>query len=123
MPNDATIIGPNNEIHDRDDRMTRSTFMEEDLAARSLDADRMTMMRRSDSDHRQSTRADIDRLVDDYRVRCLWFLRDDYYPATDVERLRVLGEIQRYGDRDGFRRASELRQWLSRLSNARSAGS
>ena len=25
----------------------------------------------------------VDRLVDEYRHRCLWFLRGDYYPSTD----------------------------------------
>jgi hypothetical protein len=65
----------------------------------------------------------VNRLADEYRERCLWFLREDYYPATDEERLRVLGYIQRYGDRDAFVRAAEVRQWLSRTSSARSAGS
>ena len=75
------------------------------------------------SDDRDSRRADVDRLVDDYRVRCLWFLRPDYYPASDAERLRVLDYIERYGDRDAFRKAGELRRWLSRPSSVRSAGS
>ena len=60
-------------------------------------------------------------LVDDYRTRCLWFLRADYYPATREEQLRVLDYVQRYGDRDAHVRAVNLRQWLSRLSNAKSA--
>jgi hypothetical protein len=65
----------------------------------------------------------IDRLVDEYRVRCLWFLRADYYPSTHEERLRVLGYIEGHGDLEAFRRAGELRRWLSRTSSARSAGS
>ncbi len=64
---------------------------------------------------------DIDRLVDEYRTRCLWFLRLDYYPATDEDRLRVLDSIARHGDRAAFQRAAAARQWLSRLSSARSA--
>ncbi len=48
----------------------------------------------------------IDQLVDAYRVRCLWFLRPDFYPSTDTDRLRVLEYIERYGDRDGFRTTS-----------------
>ena len=64
----------------------------------------------------------VDRLVDGYRVRCLWFLRPDYYPATVDERLRVLSYIERHGDREGFRRARMLRRWLSPPSNAPSAG-
>jgi hypothetical protein len=63
----------------------------------------------------------VDRLVDEYRSRCLWFLRSEYYPTTDTERLQVLEYIERYGDREAFRRAAEIRRWLSRTSSARSA--
>jgi hypothetical protein len=62
-------------------------------------------------------------LIDEYRARCLWFLRADYYPSTTEEQLRVLGYIERNGDLDAFRRVSLLRQWLSPPSNATSAGS
>jgi hypothetical protein len=65
----------------------------------------------------------VNRLVDQYRARCLWFLRADYYPATLEERLQVLGHIERHGDREAFRRAATLRQWLSRNSSAPSATS
>ncbi len=64
----------------------------------------------------------VDRLVDEYRVRCLWFLRTDYYPSTAEERLRTLTHIERHGDREGFRRARMLRRWLSHATNAPSAG-
>ena len=67
--------------------------------------------------------AALRKLVDEYRHRCLWFLRPDYYPATIAEAQRVLDAIQRHGDRDGFRRAAQVRQWLSHPSNATSAGS
>jgi hypothetical protein len=67
--------------------------------------------------------AELRRLVDDYRSRCLWFLREDYYPATPDEILAVLRSIERHGDREGFQRAAVLRRWLSRLSSATSAGS
>jgi hypothetical protein len=65
----------------------------------------------------------IDRLIDEYRLRCLWFLRSDYLPSTDADRSRVLEYIERHGDRDGFRRARELRRWLSLNSSEASAGS
>ena len=65
--------------------------------------------------------AALNGLVDDYRTRCLWFLRADYYPATREGQLRILDYVQRYGDRDAHVRAANLRQWLSRLSNANSA--
>ena len=63
----------------------------------------------------------VDRLVDEYRQRCLWFLRSEYYPVTDAERLQVLEYIERHGDREAFRQAAEIRRWLSRTSSARSA--
>jgi len=62
-------------------------------------------------------------LVDEYRRRCLWFLRPDYYPDTADDVIRVLGYIERHGDLDAFRRAGVLRQWLSRHTSAPSAGS
>lgn len=66
--------------------------------------------------------AAVDRLVDEYRGRCLWFLRADYYPGTAEERLRVLEYIRRHGDLAAFRRASELRRCLLPLSSGKSAG-
>jgi hypothetical protein len=60
-------------------------------------------------------------LVDDYRDRCLWYLRRDYYPATLDETVRVLEAIARHGGVDAFRRAAEIRSWLSRTSSATSA--
>jgi hypothetical protein len=62
----------------------------------------------------------IDQLADEYRTRCLWSLRLDYYPRTLSEQLHVLDTISRHADVDGFRRASSLRQWLSQNSNAAS---
>jgi hypothetical protein len=69
------------------------------------------------------TDAALRELVDEYRDRCLWFLRRDYYPATAEEARGVLDSIQRHGDRDGFRRAARIRQWLSHSSSATSVGS
>lgn len=60
-------------------------------------------------------------LVDEYRSRCLWFLRDDYYPATPTERERVLRLIERGGDLAVLPRVAELRAWLSHQSNETSA--
>ncbi|MFP3941789.1 MAG: hypothetical protein ACLF0P_15955 [Thermoanaerobaculia bacterium] len=62
-------------------------------------------------------------LVDEYRTRCLWFLRADYYPETREQALRVLRQIERHGDRDGFVRAARIRRWLSPTSSERSADS
>lgn len=72
----------------------------------------------------QETVADgVNRLLDDYRLRCAWFLRSDYYPTNLEGRLRVLDYVERHGDREGFRRAAELRRWLLPTSNAPSVGS
>lgn len=65
----------------------------------------------------------VDRLVDEYRHQCLWFLREDCHPSSPDARLRVLRYIERHGDREGYRRAAELRRWLSHRSSATSAGS
>jgi hypothetical protein len=65
----------------------------------------------------------VDRLVDEYRTRCLWYLREGYYPTNDEQRIQALEAIARHGDCDAFRRAGELRQWLLLASSAESAGS
>jgi hypothetical protein len=54
--------------------------------------------------------------VDEYRVNCLWLLRDDYYPKTRDEACRILEQIERHGDVEAFRKASELRQYVSGAS-------
>ena len=75
------------------------------------------------SEREPSAAQAVDHLVDEYRVRCLWFLREDYYPTTDEQRIQVLAYIQRYGDREAYRRAAEIRRWLSPTSSAPSAAS
>lgn len=67
--------------------------------------------------------AEVDRLVDEHRISCLWFLRPDYYPTITDERIRVLEHIERHGDLESFRRAGTLRRWLSQTSSAASADS
>ena len=39
----------------------------------------------------------VNALVDEYRARCLWFLREDYYPQTPAEACRVLESIGERG--------------------------
>lgn len=65
--------------------------------------------------------AEVDRLVDEQRIACLWFLRPDFHPVTTEERIRVLEHIERHGDLASFRRAATLRRWLSQPSSAASA--
>jgi hypothetical protein len=63
----------------------------------------------------------VNALVDEYRTRCLWFLREDYYPATPTDALRILQYIERYGDVPAFQKAATLRQWLLQNSSVPSA--
>ena len=58
-----------------------------------------------------------------YRAQCLWFLKEDYFPSTPEETIRVLEYIERHGDREGFITARRMKQWLLRNSSAESAGS
>jgi hypothetical protein len=64
--------------------------------------------------------AEIESLVERYRDRCLWFLRQDFVPQNTEEILQVLSFIERYGDRAGFEQAQRLRQWLRLPTSAES---
>lgn len=64
----------------------------------------------------------VDALVDECRVSCLWYLRASYYPVTDDERWHILDLIQQHADLMTFKRAGELKRWLSRPSSNASAG-
>ncbi len=77
----------------------------------------------SSTQNRVNMDREIRALVDQYRDRCLWFLRKDYYPETTEEILRVTEEIRRHGDREAFRRAREVEKWVSHHSSGTSAGS
>jgi hypothetical protein len=61
--------------------------------------------------------------VDDYRTRCLWFLRQDFYPETREEMLRGLRQVEKNADRESLIRAARIRQWLSPPSSGSSAAS
>lgn len=67
--------------------------------------------------------AEFRRFVDEHRARCLWFLREDYYPRTPDECEDVLRQIAHHGDRDAFRRVAQFRAWLSQRSSETSAAS
>jgi hypothetical protein len=66
--------------------------------------------------------AEARRLVERYRDRCLWFLDPRVLPETPEDALRILGYIERYGDREAFVRSEALKPWLLQLINERSAG-
>ena len=61
--------------------------------------------------------------MDEYRERCLWFLRPDYYPESPEEAEQVLHYLELYGDLEAFKRAAWVRPWLLPRSSAASAGS
>ena len=63
---------------------------------------------------------EIEALIEEYRDRCLWFLRPDFLPRSPTEVLRILDLIERYGDRAGFERVRRLRQWLRLPTSAQS---
>jgi uncharacterized protein (DUF3820 family) len=63
----------------------------------------------------------VQKLTDDHRQQCLWFLREDFYPATTAEALRILEQIERHGDLEAFRKVAPLKQWLLQNSSAASA--
>jgi hypothetical protein len=63
----------------------------------------------------------VNALVDEYRTRCLWFLRADYYPQTPGDACRILEYIERHGDVAAFRKAATLKKWLLQNSSAPSA--
>ena len=65
---------------------------------------------------KQEIDAAVNKLVEEYRLQCLWFAPRDYLPDSDEQRLRTLDNIERYGDREAFKRARELREWLLRPS-------
>ena len=51
-------------------------------------------------------------LMDEYRARCLWYWRDDYYPTTREDAFRVLDATARHGDLAACERVAELKEWL-----------
>ncbi len=66
---------------------------------------------------------EVDRLVEEVRASCLWFLRPDYRPTTVDERVRILRLIERHADRATYQRAATLRRWLSPTSSDASVAS
>jgi hypothetical protein len=72
--------------------------------------------------HPEQPPESVEAFVDDHRVRALWFLRDDYYPRSDAELLKVVEQVEKHGDLQAFRRAAAIRRWLSQRSSDTSAG-
>jgi hypothetical protein len=72
---------------------------------------------------RANLAAEIDAFIETHRDRCLWFVRRDFHPRTDDERLWLLTEIQRHSDRATFTRAGLLKRCLSPISSDASVAS
>ena len=62
--------------------------------------------------------AEIEALVEENRATCLWFFDAAFRPDTPAKAMQALDSIARYGNRDAFIRASELKRWLSRTSSS-----
>jgi hypothetical protein len=75
-----------------------------------------------DLDDKTEFNTALNQLVGEWRDRALWFLREDYYPQTDIERGQVLDYIDRRADVRTYQRVARLRKCLSHRSNATSAG-
>ena len=65
---------------------------------------------------------ELTQLVTQYRSQCLWFLRSDYMPSNEADILRILRHIEKHADREGYKKARDLREWLLRISSGKSVG-
>lgn len=61
--------------------------------------------------------AAVHRLVEANRLRCLWFMKEDFLPRSAEEADRALARIEIHGDRQAWAEARELRAWLSRTTS------
>ena len=66
---------------------------------------------------------EINELASAKRTECLWFIRTDYLPETNPERLNILKYLEKHGDRETFKKARILRDCLLQLSKEKSASS
>lgn len=57
--------------------------------------------------------AEIEALVEENRATCLWFFDAGCRPDTPAKAMQALESIARYGSRDAFIHASELKIWLA----------
>ena len=71
-------------------------------------------------DQKLDPNVEVRDLIEEYRDRCLWFLRPDYVPSTPEEILQAIEYIERYGDRRAYQRAEEIRKWLLLATKQRS---
>ena len=61
-------------------------------------------------------------LINENRVTCLWFLREDFLPEDRDGLIRAMTYIERHCDRETYIKARRIRECLSRSSSETSAG-
>ena len=61
-------------------------------------------------------------VVEDYRATCLWSMGDALHPRNRAQLEQVLSAVEKNGDLAGYRRAGEIRKWLSPDSRRKSCG-
>ncbi|MBR3582580.1 MAG: hypothetical protein IKO01_03955 [Kiritimatiellae bacterium] len=59
-------------------------------------------------------------VVEDCRATCLWSMGDVLHPRSERQLEQVLSAIERNGNLAAYRRAGEIRKWLSPDSRPRS---
>lgn len=55
---------------------------------------------------------DMKSIMDNYRSMCFWSFPEDFMPQNKAQLVLALECLERYGDRDAYCKAGEIRQWL-----------
>ena len=55
---------------------------------------------------------DVKFIMDNYRSMCFWSFPEDVMPQNKEQLVLALECLERYGDRDAYCKAGEIRQWL-----------
>ena len=56
-------------------------------------------------------------LMEKYRDSCFWFLNEDFIPQTVESALRAMQYLERYGDREAWQNAQEIKKCLLKTSS------
>ena len=56
-------------------------------------------------------------VVEDYRGMCLWSLPEDFMPDNERQIHSLVECLEHYGDLKAYRKAGEIRKWLSQASS------
>lgn len=55
---------------------------------------------------------EVKSVVENYRSMCFWNFPEDFMPRNKSRLLLALDCLERYGDRNAYCKAGEIRQWL-----------